>query len=150
MRKLALVVIVALAACRDAPPAPTASPTLAPSESGDAAAVASSASAAASASPTAVPAERLQALGTEPFWSVEITGEQLRYSTPENQAGTAFAAKRTSEGPARVWSGTLEGKSFVLRIAAGTCSDGMSDTVYPWTAQVAFGDTTLSGCARTR
>ena len=65
-------------------------------------------------------------------------------------AGTAFAAKRTSEGKATVWAGTLEGKAFTLRIAPGTCSDGMSDTVYAYTAQVAFGDTTLSGCARTR
>lgn len=150
MRNFALAVVLAslLVACRDAPPTP-AEPS--PTATADAVATAPSASPSPTPTPsTPVPAQRLQALGNEPFWSVEVTGAQLRYSTPENQAGTAFAARRTTEGPASVWSGTLEGQSFVLRIAPGTCSDGMSDTVYAYTAQVGFGDTTLSGCARTR
>ncbi len=148
MRNLALAFVLAslLGACRDAP-APAE-----PAASAEAVATASSPAPSPSPPPppSPAPAPRFQALGNEPFWSVAVSDAQLRYSTPENQAGTAFAARRTSEGPATVWSGTLEGQSFVLRIAPGTCSDGMSDTIYAWTAQVAFGDTTLSGCARLR
>ncbi|MGH6787346.1 MAG: COG3650 family protein [Novosphingobium sp.] len=144
MRNTALVLFALLAACRDAPEAPATAP------SATSAVAESSAAPSPPPSPTPAPAERFQALGTEPFWSVEVEGEQLRYVTPENQPGTAFAAKRARENSAQVWAGTLEGQSFVLRIAPGTCSDGMSDTVYAWTAQVAFGDTTLSGCARLR
>lgn len=149
MRNLALAIVLAslLGACRDAPAPADPSATAA----AEAVATVSAPAPAPSAAPsTPASARRFQALGNEPFWSVEVSDAQLRYSTPENQAGTAFAAMRTSEGPATVWTGTLEGQSFVLRIAPGTCSDGMSDTVYAYAAQVAFGDTTLSGCARLR
>ena len=144
MRKLALVLVLLLAACRDQPPTPAATATPAASEPAPASPLPPI------PSPAPTPAERFQALGNEPFWSVEADEARLRYVTPENQPGTAFAARRSQEGEAAVWSGRLEGQSFVLRIAPGRCSDGMSDTVYAWTAQVAFGDTTLSGCARRR
>jgi uncharacterized membrane protein len=100
-------------------------------------------------SPAPVPEQAFQALGTEPFWAVFVEPGRLRYTTPENITGTHFPAKRTIEGEAQVWTGTFEGGSFVLRIAPGTCSDGMSDTVFAYTAQVAFAGKTLQGCART-
>jgi uncharacterized membrane protein len=102
-------------------------------------------------SPTPEPPEApMQALGTEPFWAVEVTPGRLRYTTPENQKGTEFPAKRSIEGAAQVWTGTFEGSQFTLRIAPGTCSDGMSDTAYAYTAMVAFAGETLQGCARLR
>jgi uncharacterized membrane protein len=94
--------------------------------------------------------QRMQALGTEPFWAVEVTPGRLRYSTPENQKGTEFPARRTTEGTAQIWIGTFEGTPFTLRIAPGTCSDGMSDTVYAYTSLVAFAGETRQGCARLR
>jgi uncharacterized membrane protein len=99
--------------------------------------------------PTATPIQRYQALGTEPFWSVFVLPGRLRYTTPENIAGTHFPAKYAVEGEAQIWTGTFEGSTFTLRIAPGTCSDGMSDTVFAYTAQVAFAGKTLQGCART-
>jgi uncharacterized membrane protein len=101
-------------------------------------------------SPAPVPEQPFQALGTEPFWAVEVTPGRLSYSTPENQKGTEFPAQRTVEGEALVWTGTFEGSKFTLRIAPGTCSDGMSDTVYAYTAMVAFAGETRQGCARLR
>lgn len=100
--------------------------------------------------PTAaqVPEPAFQALGTEPFWSVYVEPGRLRYVTPENQEGTHFPAKHSVEGEAQVWTGTFEGGPFTLRIAPGTCSDGMSDTVYAYSALVAFKGETLQGCAR--
>ena len=103
---------------------------------------------AASPGPAPVPEQRFQALGNEPFWSVFVEPGRLRYSTPENIKGTDFPAKRAVEGEAQVWIGTFEGSQFTLRIAPGTCSDGMSDTIYVYTAMVAFAGQTLQGCAR--
>jgi uncharacterized membrane protein len=93
---------------------------------------------------------RFQALGTEPFWSVEVIDGGLRYSTPENLKGTDLSARLALEGSARIWTGTLEGAAFKLRIEPGTCSDGMSDTVYQWQAALTIGDAALQGCARAR
>ncbi len=101
-------------------------------------------------SPVPVPEQPFQALGTEPFWAVFVEPGRLRYTTPENIKGTEFPARRTIEGEAQVWTGTFEGSPFTLRIAPGTCSDGMSDTVYAWTAMVAFAGETRQGCARLR
>jgi uncharacterized membrane protein len=134
MRSAMVLAALALAGCDRAPPEQvTTVETKAPSPS-----------------PEPVPEQRFQALGTEPFWAVEVTPGRLSYSTPENQKGTEFPAKRSLEGAAQVWTGPFEGSTFTLRIAPGTCSDGMSDTVYAYTALVAFAGETRQGCARLR
>ena len=92
--------------------------------------------------------ERFVALGTEPFWSVEVSPGQLRYSTPEDIPGAAFAAQRSADAAAITYSGTLEGQPARLRIAAGECSDGMSDTVYAYRATFTLAAQELRGCAR--
>lgn len=92
--------------------------------------------------------DRLQALGTEPFWSVEIATGTLRYATPENSEGTFFPAERSVDGARQTFTGTLEGKSFTLVIAPGPCSDGMSETVYPLSATRTLGEDVQRGCAR--
>ena len=96
MRSLVSTVVLAsvLVGCRSEAPAlaePSAAATV------DAVATASVATPVATAMPSAPAAQRFQALGTEPFWSVDVSDAQLRYSNPENQAGTAFAAKRSGE-----------------------------------------------------
>ncbi|MCK9543077.1 MAG: hypothetical protein M0R03_13725 [Novosphingobium sp.] len=92
--------------------------------------------------------ERLQALGTEPFWSVHADGATLRYTTPEDMEGTPFAAERREADGALVFTGILNGEAFSLRVTLGACSDGMSDTVYSYRAEVAHGSRELTGCAR--
>ena len=94
--------------------------------------------------------ERFVALGTEPFWSVEVSPGQLRYSTPEDIPGAIFAAQRSDDAAAIIYTGTLDGKAARLRIAAGQCSDGMSDTVYAYRSRFTLADLELSGCARKR
>lgn len=148
MRSALLIAALALAGCGQKTPEPEvvtvdleAAPDVPPPPVPEAA---------PTATPTAsAPAEQsFQALGTEPFWSVFVEGPRLRYTTPENIKGTDFPARRSVEGEAQVWTGTFEGSAFTLRIAPGTCSDGMSDTVYSYTAMVAFAGKTLNGCAR--
>ena len=98
--------------------------------------------------PAAEPAAaRYRFTGTEPFWGGTIDGATILYQTPEDQAGKPVAATIAKAGPATLYSGTLDGRPFVLTLAPGTCSDGMSDTVYPLTAALTVQGEQRRGCA---
>ena len=98
--------------------------------------------------PTPVPSKHFQALGTEPFWSVEVLPGKLRYSSPEQPEGIAFAATATGLGSVYSYTGTMAGAKVRLIITPGRCSDGMSDRTYAYTAVLTIGDRALRGCAR--
>lgn len=90
----------------------------------------------------------LRALGTEPFWAVDLTGNELVY------AGVDRPEQRAPQGPPRlqgtmaVWESTTStGTPLSVTLTATECSDGMSDRTYPLTALVRIGEETLIGCA---
>jgi uncharacterized membrane protein len=93
----------------------------------------------------------MRALGTEPFWNAAIDGRCVTYSTPENQAGTRIWT-RIGDGPeGPIFTGTYQGKPFVLVVRPSPrCSDGMSDRLYEWRAELTVGGEKRSGCAETR
>lgn len=95
----------------------------------------------------------ISAGGTEPFWNLAIAPEAggygAKYSTPDNLDGTQFALSRFAGNNGLGFSGEMEGKSVNLALTPGDCSDGMSDSVYPYTATLLLGDETLYGCAHT-
>ena len=93
-------------------------------------------------------APRFIALGTEPFWSIAVEPGTLTWSSPESPSGTLFRATAKQDGAAIVYSGILSGQPLRLRIEPGTCSDGMSDQVYPYSATVTRSTEVLKGCAR--
>lgn len=93
--------------------------------------------------------ETITLVGTEPFWSLEAQGGTGIWSTPENQPGTQIAITRFSGNGGMGLSGTLDGKSLTATITPGTCSDGMSDRVFPFVATIALGAETLQGCGYT-
>lgn len=101
-----------------------------------------------SACQTAGPVQHFQALGTEPFWSLDVLDDQLRYSSPEVLDGKAFPASVKREGQTYRFTGTLDGQAVLLTIEPGQCSDGMSDTSYPYKASFTWGSRTEQGCAR--
>jgi uncharacterized membrane protein len=107
---------------------------------------------ATSSAPVATPApeKRFQALGTEPFWSLDVMPGKLRYSSPENLTGTTISSSETKDGAAVRYTGTLEDKAVTLTIEPGTCNDGMSDTAYPYKATFVWGNQTQQGCARAK
>ena len=140
------VLLLALAACEREPaspptPSPAATATSTPSPTPT-----------APASPAAKPVfdlpERFTALGTEPFWAVEVDGARLTYRTPENQVGQAAAVTRTPGDDFVELRGTLAGQALTLTVSKGPCSDGMSDTVYAYRVTRRLGDDTQRGCAR--
>ena len=88
-------------------------------------------------------------MGTEPFWSGTIKDGILIYSTPYNQAGEKIAVKRFAGNGGLSFSGNRGGLPLDLTITAGTCSDGMSDHTYPYTATLRLGDEQRNGCAWT-
>ncbi|MDI1327995.1 MAG: hypothetical protein PSV23_14485 [Brevundimonas sp.] len=90
----------------------------------------------------------LRALGTEPFWSVELTGTELVYTSPEPPEHRATQPRPVVQGTTATWeSKTAAGTAFSITLVATECSDGMSDRTYPLTAMVRIGETSLSGCA---
>lgn len=90
---------------------------------------------------------RYRFTGTEPFWGGTIEGAAILYRTPEDQAGQSIAAAVSKEGAATRYSATLDGQPFILVLTPGTCSDGMSDTVYPLKAALTVQGEQRSGCA---
>lgn len=106
----------------------------------------------ASSPASAAGEQTFQALGTEPFWSFEVLDGKLLYTSPEQQTAVAIEAHVTAIGKhgdgGLVWEGRMDGKPVILTIREGQCSDGMSDTVYPYKATFTWGERTEQGCAR--
>ena len=90
----------------------------------------------------------LRALGTEPFWGVDITPAALTYSAPDDPGLGAANPGPALQGTTAVYSGAAaDGTALVVTLIATECSDGMSDRVYPLTARVEVRGQTLNGCA---
>lgn len=136
LASLGLVAALALAGCN-----PSVEPQVAPPAGG-------AAGPAVPASQAAVFPAALQALGNEPFWSVQVDGAQLRWSSPENIEGIGLTAQRAEGNDGLYLRGEMAGQAVQLHVQAGSCSDGMSDTVYPWRATWTQGGTVFKGCAR--
>ncbi len=90
----------------------------------------------------------VRALGTEPFWAVELTGTEMVYSGLDRPEQRAPQPKAVVQGTTATFEGvTGAGTALSVMLAATECSDGMSDRTYPLSAIVKIGDETLTGCA---
>lgn len=96
----------------------------------------------------AIAANRLRALGTEPFWGARVEGRCVTYSHPEDPSGTRVWTTFSGSATNGTWSGSLHGLPFVMRSGphAG-CSDGMSDNRYPIAVSLTVGGEQRTGCA---
>ena len=90
----------------------------------------------------------LVASGNEPFWSVEVEGGTLVYSTPEQMPGVTLHAEREDRPDGVLFHGRDGDRAFELRITDEACQDSMSGWNFDFTARVAHGDRVLTGCAR--
>lgn len=129
---LAALSVLALAACSPEAeaPAPAAAPEPAPMLAG-------------------VDLSRpVRALGTEPFWGVELTGTELVYAGADRPEQRAPQPKPVIQGTTATFeTETSAGNPISVMLAATECSDGMSDRTYPLSAIVRIGEETLTGCA---
>ena len=90
----------------------------------------------------------LRALGTEPFWSVEITKDAMVYTGVDRDEQRASNPQPIVQGTTAVYSAdTEDGTAMTVTLIATECSDGMSDRIYPLTAKVELGEVSLTGCA---
>lgn len=96
-------------------------------------------------------AEPLRALGTEPFWALDVDSSGLRFITPEDTSGIRLPPiAATIVADTVLWSGQTERAAIEARVWAEKCSDGMSDREYPYTSRVIIAGTTYRGCADRR
>jgi uncharacterized membrane protein len=95
-----------------------------------------------------ITSEPLRALGTEPFWALDVDSGGLKFITPEDTSGVRFPPiAHTVVGDTVVWSGQRESATIEARVWLEKCSDGMSDRVYPYAARVTVAGTEYRGCA---
>lgn len=93
------------------------------------------------------------ALGNEPFWNVSIMPDSIVWRTPEHLEGIHFPpAARERSGNVIRWQTARTGTpaSLDVSIESVTCSDGMSDRVYPYKATLELDAQTFTGCAEQR
>jgi uncharacterized membrane protein len=90
----------------------------------------------------------VKVIGNEPFWSAQVEGRCVTYSTPEDQKGTRIWTRFNPGPDGGAWVGSLDGKLFklVTRLRQG-CSDGMSDRSYPLDAMLTVRGEERRGCA---
>jgi uncharacterized membrane protein len=94
-----------------------------------------------------LPANRLRAIGTEPFWGARIEGRCVTYSHPDEQQGTRVWTKFSGTADGGSWVGALEGKPFALTTRPENgCSDGMSDRRYPIAVTLTVMGEQRTGC----
>lgn len=87
-------------------------------------------------------------LGTEPFWSVKIDGTRLTLTRPDQPELAATAPGAAISAGQAAWTAkTPDGRTLVVTLKTGDCSDGMSDRRYPMTAEAVLAGDTLRGCA---
>ena len=98
------------------------------------------------AGPTFVYPMRL--VGTEPFWGATISETRITLSGVDRPETSFPAGERRVTGAGASWSTrSPTGTTLHVDLVRETCSDGMSDRVYPFRAAVHYGAETLNGCA---
>lgn len=87
-----------------------------------------------------------KAHGNEPFWGLTLSSDTLVLERPGVAALTArIEGSDNDAGARRIHAGSADGK-IEVRLQRIPCSDGMSDALYAWTAQVQVNGQTLKGC----
>ena len=83
------------------------------------------------------------AVGTEPGWTLDIDARTMRFSGPYGEGPITVATPRVIGG----FAGEIyQTPRLSVNIVHGTCSDGMSDRVYPDKVQVTVDGRQFSGC----
>jgi uncharacterized membrane protein len=84
--------------------------------------------------------------GNEPFWAVIVAADTLTFREPGDEEVRERATQNPGprvEGNSATWTTDL----LTMTLTEATCSDGMSDMVYGWSAVVLIDERELRGCA---
>ncbi|WP_017654083.1 COG3650 family protein [Fortiea contorta] len=96
--------------------------------------------------------ENFVARGTEPFWNLTLSKSGIIYSVPDGKKQTfpyvtPLAASGRTADFVRVYQFRGRGNNTLIIKKVNTCSDGMSDQNYPYSATLILGNQVLEGCA---
>lgn len=92
----------------------------------------------------------IDVIGTEPFWNVQIRESSVALTRPDHPEVRNANPGVRLDGEQGVWdsNGAKEDEGrLVVRLTPGVCSDGMSDRVYRFFAEIWVDGETLKGCA---
>jgi putative lipoprotein len=89
----------------------------------------------------------LNLLGNEPFWSLQIRADGLKFSAPDHDDVEATNPGPEISGREAVWTGDAKGQPVKATLTAAVCQDGMSGLLYPFKAKVELEGRVLEGCA---
>lgn len=93
-----------------------------------------------------------EAQGNEPFWTVEIMGEEaIRYTTPEMEVTFPYVPPilSPSSNPSEVYAAkTTEHSLRMVIYTEEDCTDDMSGEAFPNTVQITFDEQNMKGCGK--
>ena len=84
--------------------------------------------------------------GTEPFWGIDMRPDALVFTGVDRVELWLANPGAVMQGEAAV----IAAEGLTLTLKPATCSDGMSDRVYPLQAEVMLGTELLKGCANSQ
>ncbi len=96
------------------------------------------------------PVELTRAIGTEPFWGMQVRTDQVVFTRPDADSLVyPYTPPEVKGGGVLVYASKrfANDTALTLTIEPGACSDGMSDRTYPAKATVERGTLTWKGCA---
>ena len=85
-------------------------------------------------------------MGTEPFWNVTIQSGGITLQRPDRPDVSASNPGPVVTGNSATWTGRFAQSRLIVTLTHKTCSDGMSDRVYAYEAEVQIWGTVLKGC----
>lgn len=89
----------------------------------------------------------VRAHGNEPFWTLDVEGDTLRYARVGVGEPVLLQAEPVAHGNGLEFSGEEDGGPFRLNIEASACPNTMSDETHEFTVTFQFRGETLNGCA---
>lgn len=87
-----------------------------------------------------------KAVGTEPFWSAAVAQGTLSFERPDAPAATGDFGGSPMQGDQRRFFATTANGPLEIQFTRATCTDGMSDALYAWTAVAKFDGKEWQGC----
>ena len=147
MRRLLLFAVLALAGCAEAEPGRPAADTPRVAEPTPAAAPEPAPAVPPAPAAAPAPADAFDALGTEPFWAVSIRADAISFSGLDRSPLSWPNPGVRWQGKQRTWTADNVAGRIKVTVAPARCSDGMSDRVYAYSAEVVVRGEVLKGCA---
>lgn len=87
-------------------------------------------------------------LGNEPFWSVQVKGNEIIFSTPEEGPLSYPYQAPQQKGSRKVFESKAGSSTIRVAIEEVACTDSMSGERFPYTAEITKDGKIYRGCAK--